>query len=61
MKSIQIEARWFWDGENTSTILKAAGVKRVHAGWYTVKYNGVKLDASTIISAKRNRKGEINQ
>ncbi len=54
MKTIQIEA-----SEDTKALLRYAGVKRVHTGWYTVHYNGVALDLSTIISAKRNRKGEI--
>ena len=56
MKTIQIEA-----DEDTKALLKYAGVKRVHSGWYTVKYNGVALDLSTVKSAKRNPKGEIIQ
>ena len=55
MKTIQLEAGQFDNNE----LLKSAGVRRVHAGWYTVSYNGVQLDKSTICSAKRNRKGQI--
>ena len=40
-------------------LLKAAGIKRIHAGWYTVTYRGPKLDYGTITNAKRNPKGEI--
>lgn len=60
MKSIQIEAnKNLGDSVSNNEILKAAGVKRIHSGWYTVKYNGVNLDSSTVVSAKRNSKGEI--
>ena len=55
MKTIQIESGEF----DSDDLLRIVGIKRIHGGWYTVKYNGVKLDASTIVSAKRNRKGEI--
>lgn len=44
---------------NNNDILRAAGVKRIHDGWYTVHYNGVKFDKSTIIGAKRNHLGRI--
>ena len=57
MKTTQIESGEF----DNNDLLRIVGIKRIHAGWYTVKYNGVKLDASTIVSAKRNRKGRINQ
>ena len=57
MNTTQIESGEF----DNNDPLRNVGIKRIHAGWYTVKYNGVKLDASTIVSAKRNRKGEINQ
>ena len=57
MKTTQIESGEF----DNNDLLRIVGIKSIHAGWYTVKYNGVKLDASTIVSAKRNRKGEINQ
>ena len=39
-------------------LLRAAGVKRIHQGWYTVTYRGI-LDRSTICNARYNRKGEI--
>ena len=57
MKTLQIQAN---DYDN-NRILKAVGIKRIHAGWYTVTYNGVNLDASTITGAKRNRNGFIRQ
>jgi hypothetical protein len=59
MKTIQIESRWLCDGQWTNDLLKAAGVQRIHSGWYTVTYDGVALDESTIRRAKRNRNGEI--
>lgn len=55
MKKIQIEAGRF----DNDALLRQAGVKRIHAGWYTVWYNGVVLDGSNVNSAKRNRNGEI--
>lgn len=33
--------------------------QRLKTGWYTVCYNGAKIDASTICAAKRNKKGEF--
>lgn len=56
MRTIQIESKNMGDNND---ILRAAGVKRIHSGWYSVKYNGVNLDCSTVVSAKRNRRGEI--
>jgi hypothetical protein len=59
-KKLQIEAHDLDDlDDNNDDLLRAAGVKRIHAGWYTVTYNGVRLDASTAVSAARNAKGEI--
>lgn len=55
MKTMQLNAA---TGDN-SEILHAAGIKRIHSGWYTVTYRGPKLDRSTVTSAKRNLKGEI--
>ena len=60
MKSIQIEAnKNLGDSVSNNDILRAAGVKKIHNGWYSVKYNGVNLDRSTVVSAKRNAKGQI--
>ncbi len=60
MKTIQIEAnKNLGDSVTNNEILKAAGVKRIHNGWYSVKHNGVQLDRSTVVSAKRNAKGGI--
>ena len=63
MNTLQIQAHAF----DNNDLLRAAGVKRIHPGWYTVHYpgwytvhyRGVSLDQSTICSATRNRKGEI--
>jgi hypothetical protein len=60
MKTIQIEAnKNLGDSVTNNDILRAAGVKKIHTGWYSVTYNGVSLDCSTVVSAKRNKKGEI--
>jgi hypothetical protein len=56
MKTIQIEAGKM----DNNALLRAAGVRRIHAGWFTVFYRGVVLDQSTICHAQRNRKGAIN-
>ena len=42
MQSIQIQS-----GPDINPLLRAAGVKRIHAGWYTVQFNGVLPDNST--------------
>jgi hypothetical protein len=55
MKTMQLNALTHGNPE----LLRAAGIKRIHAGWYTVTYRGQQLDCSTITSAKRNPKGEI--
>jgi hypothetical protein len=55
MKTMQINALTHGNPE----LLRAAGIKRIHPGWYTVTYRGPKLDSGTITSAKRNPKGEI--
>ena len=60
MKTIQIEAnKNLGDSVANNDILRAAGVKKIHSGWYSVTYNGVSLDCSTVVSAKRNKNGEI--
>lgn len=55
MNTLQIQAHTF----DNDDLLRAAGVKRIHPGWYTVQYRGVRLDRGTICAATRNRKGEI--
>lgn len=57
MKTIQIEVKK--ESLENHYLLRAAGVRRVHVGWYTVSYNGAKLDNSTVCSAKRNKNGQI--
>ncbi len=60
MKTIQIEAhKDLGDNYPNNAVLRDAGVKRIHSGWYTVSYNGITLDRSTVGKARRNRKGEI--
>lgn len=60
MKTIQIESNVdLGDSISNNNLLKSAGVKRIHSGWYSVKFNGVALDKSTIVSAKRNKSGLI--
>lgn len=62
MKTIQIEAHQdLGDAHSNDEILAAAGVQSIDPGWYTVTYNGVALDPSTVVSAKRNEGGEIAQ
>ena len=63
MKTMQIESGSDFGGvgETAREILKAARVQRIHPGWYTVNYNGISLDSSTVVSARRNSRGEIKQ
>ncbi len=49
MKQIQIQSH---DYDN-KRLLRAAGVRRIFPGWYSVTYNGTKLDCSTVTSAKK--------
>lgn len=55
MNTLQIQAHTF----DNDDLLRAAGIKRIHPGWYTVHYRGPWLGRQSIGSAKRNRKGEI--
>ncbi len=60
MKTIQIEAHQeIGSLPRNNELLKSGGVKRIHNGWYTVTYNGVNCDCSTVVSAKRNKNGQI--
>lgn len=63
MKTMQIESGSDFGGSGQSAreIIKAAGVTRIHGGWYTVEYNGIELDCSTVVRARRNARGEIKQ
>lgn len=55
MKTIQIQGH----EADHNKILRAAGVKKIHHGWYTVHFNGVNLDSSNVVSGRRNRLGKI--
>lgn len=55
MKTIQLEAH----KTDNDLLLRAAGVRRIHAGWYTVTYNGVDVDPSNVTGATRNPKGKV--
>lgn len=55
MNTLQIQAHTF----DNDDLLRAAGIKRIHPGWYTVQYRGPWLGRQSICSAKRNRKGMI--
>lgn len=58
MKTLQI----FYDseaGNQDNAELLRFFYQRLKTGWYTVSYNGVNLDNSTICAAKRNKKGEF--
>lgn len=57
MKTIQLEAH----KTDNNDLLRSAGVRRIHAGWYTVTYNGVSLDPSTVTGATRNPKGKVKR
>lgn len=56
--------QFFYDKNQNSdegALLCAAGLKRLHNGWYFVQYRGVSLDKSTICAAKRNKNGQIKE
>ncbi len=61
MKTMQLEAHKE-DGSlpRNDQLIYSGRVKRIHSGWYTVWYNGVNLDCTTVTRAKRNRLGKIN-
>lgn len=54
MKTIQI----FGFNDN-KPLIRAAGVKRVRPGWYTVTYRGPMCDRTTVCAASYNPKGDI--
>lgn len=55
MNTVQIEANNY----DNNRLLRAAGVRRIFAGWYTVSYRGPRLDSGTVCAARRNRGGRI--
>lgn len=55
MKTAQIESNNY----DNNRLLRAAGVRRIFSGWYTVHYRGPRLDPGTICAARRNRGGCI--
>lgn len=60
MKTIQLQAHAdLSDGLPNNVVLRAAGVRRIHRGWYTVKHCGRRLDLSTVVSARRNPYGQL--
>ena len=59
MKTIQIESGVSFTNGDNNELLRAAGVKRIFPGWYSVTYRGVIPDSSTVVSAVRNRGGKI--
>lgn len=61
MKIIQIESGVKYTNGDNDELLYAAGVKRISRGWYSLCYNGVIPDCSTVVWAKRNRGGKIKQ
>lgn len=61
MKTIQIESGVKFTNGDNDDLLRAAGVKRIYPGWYSVTYRGVIPDCSTVIHAERNRGGKIRQ
>ena len=59
IKTIQITSNTQYTNGNNNDLLKAAGVKRIYPGWYTLQYRGVIPDSSTVTCAWRNRGGKI--
>lgn len=59
LKTIQIQSGVKFTNGDNDDLLKAAGVKRIYPGWYTLCYRGVIPDNSTVVSAFRNRGGKI--
>lgn len=60
MKTIQLESGVKFTNGDNDDLLRSAGVKRIFPGWYTVWFNGVVPDNSTVNCARRNRKGKLN-
>lgn len=56
MKTIQLETNFADNNEILSLVVKG----ELQEGWYTAKYNGVRCEQSTIVSAKYNEDGEFN-
>ena len=59
IKTIQIQSGVKYTNGDNDDLLRAAGVKRILPGWYTLQYRGVIPDSSTVINAWRNRGGKI--
>ena len=56
MKTIQLETGFHDNDELLGLVVEG----ELEEGWYTAKYNGVRCESGTIVSAKRNEDGEIN-
>jgi hypothetical protein len=56
MKSIQLESNFGENNELLGLVVKGD----LQEGWYTVKYNGVRCESGTIVSAEYNEYGEID-
>lgn len=56
MKTMQILGH----KSTNNKLLRAAGVKRIYQGWYTVRFHGEPFDKSTVVSATRNKEGEFD-
>lgn len=59
IKTIQIQSGIKYTNGNNDDLLRAAGVKRIFPGWYSLRYRGVIPDCSTVVCAWRNRGGKI--
>ena len=59
-KTIQVQANVdLGTAVSNNQLIRAGGVARIHNGWYTITYNGVRPDCSTVVSARRNKKGQL--
>lgn len=59
MKIIQIQSGVKYTNGSNDDLLRAAGIRRIFKGWYSLCYRGIIPDCSTVVWAKRNRGGEI--
>lgn len=59
LKTIQVQTNNKFGDLTINNLLKSAGVKRIHNGWYSLWYDGMSPNYLNVVKAKRNPSGKI--
>lgn len=61
LKTIQVHSEKSCANFNVRKLLKSAGIKKIHRGWYSLWYDGMIPNSYNVVKAKRNFGGKIKQ